>query len=117
MRKDRKNPQLEGLIEEMQERPYEAKIWRNVSKRLARPSSRLAEVNVSRIARHTGHKDVVAVPGKVLGSGTLKHMVTVAAYSFSKRAREKIESSGGECLSLSELAEREPSGRDVKIME
>ena len=38
--------------------------------------------------------------GKVLGFGNLKYPVKVYALSFSKKAKEKIEASGGEALLL-----------------
>ena len=55
------------------------------------------------------------VPGVVLGSGTLTKKVTVAAWRFSSKAREKIESSGGEAISIEELLEKNPKGSNVKI--
>lgn len=119
MRKSSRNPQLEKQIKDMRGKAHQegARVWKDLSERLSKSSSRRAEVNIGRIARSTSDSDVVAVPGKVLGSGVLPHKVTVGAYSFSRRAREKIINSGGECLSLGELSEREPSGRGVKIME
>ncbi len=119
MRKSSKNNVLMNLIKDMVERSHKnnARIWRDIARRLSRPSSRRAEVNISRISRYTSDNEIVAVPGKVLGSGVLNHKVTVAAYAFSRKAREKIINSGGECLSLTELADRIPTGKGVRIME
>ena len=119
MRKSSKNPVLLATIDELKQRAREngSRIWRDVAERLSRPSRRRAEVNVSRIARYTKEGDVVAIPGKVLGSGVISHKVTVGAYAFSEKARKKIISSGGECLTLLELAEKFPKGSGVKIME
>ncbi|MFQ5815682.1 MAG: 50S ribosomal protein L18e [Candidatus Hydrothermarchaeaceae archaeon] len=113
------NPVLIGLIREMNKKAYEEKTaaWRDLAGRLSKPSSRRAAVNIARIARHTEKKDVVAVPGKVLGSGTLDHPVTVAAFEFSTQARKKILSAGGKCISLGELMDKKPRGTSVRIME
>ena len=93
-----------------------AKIWRAVAERLEKPRRLRAEVNISRINRYTKEGDTVIVPGKVLGAGKLTHPVHVAAFSFSKTAREKIVEAGGECMTIEELMERNPTGSNVKIL-
>ncbi|RLF16634.1 MAG: 50S ribosomal protein L18e [Thermoprotei archaeon] len=112
------NPQLRSLVYFLRKswRQHGARIWLDVAKRLARPRRRRIAVNLSRINRYTGEGDVVVVPGKVLGFGTLEHPVTVAAFSFSKSAREKIEAAKGKCLSIKELVELNPKGSRVKII-
>jgi len=40
----------------------------------------------------------------------------VAAFSFSKKAAEKIEAAGGSCLSIEELLEKEVPASEVRIM-
>ncbi|MEE9594191.1 MAG: 50S ribosomal protein L18e [Candidatus Hydrothermarchaeales archaeon] len=120
MRKSKSsNSVLIGLIEELNKKSYTEKVavWRDLAKRLNKPASRRASVNVGRIARHTEKKDIVAVPGKVLGSGTLRHPLTVAAFEFSSQAKAKIMSADGECLSLSELMDTKTKAKGIKIME
>ncbi|HIE56236.1 MAG TPA: 50S ribosomal protein L18e, partial [Chromatiaceae bacterium] len=58
---------------------YKAPIWRYVAEILSKPSRKRVIVNLSKINRYTNNNEVVVVPGKVLGAGTLKHSVTVAA--------------------------------------
>ncbi|RMF89571.1 MAG: 50S ribosomal protein L18e, partial [Methanobacteriota archaeon] len=58
-------------------------LWKDLSRRLSAPRRNRAGVNVSSLARYTEKGDVVAVPGKVLGSGTIAHPLTVAACSFT----------------------------------
>ncbi|MEM3586659.1 MAG: 50S ribosomal protein L18e, partial [Candidatus Jordarchaeaceae archaeon] len=91
-------------------------IWKRVSEELRRPSRCRVSVNLSRINRYTVDNDTVLVPGKVLGSGELKHKVCIAALSFSKEAANKTEKAGGECISIQELMKRNPSGANVKII-
>ena len=93
-----------------------ARIWRAVAERLEKPRRLRAEVNISRINRYTKEGDTVIVPGKVLGAGKLTHPVHVAAFSFSKAARKKIIEAGGECMTIEELMERNPTGSNVKIL-
>lgn len=118
MRSKSSNVLLLRLIEDLKKKAYEeeAPIWRDIARRLSRPRSRRAEVNVGDIARYTKNKEVVVVPGRVLGAGSINHGVTTAALSFSARAREKITAAGGECLPLEELLEKNPRGSGVKII-
>lgn len=112
------NPQLRFLIYRLRKawRVNGAKIWLDVARRLARPKRSRIAVNLSRINRYTLEGDVALVPGKVLGSGSLDHKVTVAAFTFSKAARKKIESAGGGCLTIMDLVELNPKGSNVKIV-
>ena len=73
--------------------------------RLLAGSKMRAEVNIGKIDKLTKEGDTVAVPGKVLGNGSLTHSVNVAANSFSKSAAEKIKGAGGKALALKELKE------------
>ncbi len=92
-------------------------VWKDIAWRLERPRRQRAEVNISRINRHTKEGDVVIVPGSVLGAGKLEHKVTVAAWKVSETARKKIVEAGGEVLTIEELIERNPKGSGVVIME
>jgi large subunit ribosomal protein L18e len=93
-----------------------ASIWKDMAKRMASSRKNRTELNVSRLGRYTKAKDVVAVPGKLLGGGVIGHDVTVAALSFSASAKEKITSAGGKCITFDELLKRNPRGNNVKIM-
>jgi len=97
-------------------RKYNAKIWAYIAEELEKPSRRRRAVNISKINRYTETNDYVVVPGKVLGAGELDHPVTVAAFSFSKSAIEKIERAGGRAISIFKLLEERPSGSSVKII-
>ena len=59
------------------------------------------------------HKDL----GKVLSNGDLENKVDVVALKFSAKAQEKIESAGGECISIDEIMESNPKGSNIRIME
>lgn len=97
-------------------REQNARIWRAVAEELLKPRRKRRVVNISRINRYTKEGDIVVVPGKVLGAGTIDHSVTVAAIGFSKSAIEKIKSAGGEAIHILELIKRNPRGSNVKII-
>lgn len=110
------NPNLVNLIDELIKASKKAAIWKDLAERLAKPRKLYAVVNVSKIERFAKDKEYVVVPGKVLGYGNLSKAVKVAALSFSRSARDKIESAGGECLRISELLKINPEGSNVKIL-
>ncbi|WP_297500416.1 50S ribosomal protein L18e [Thermococcus sp.] len=93
------------------------RIWKDLAWRLERPRRQRAEVNISKINRHTKEGDTVVVPGSVLGAGKIEHKVTVAAWKFSETAKRKIVEAGGEAITIEELMERNPKGSGVTIME
>ena len=97
-------------------RQHRAPIWRYVAELLERPRRLRIVVNVSKINRYTDKGDVVVVPGKVLGAGSIDHPVTVAAVGFSKQAVEKIRAAGGRVLHILQLLEENPRGSRVKII-
>ena len=112
------NPQLIELINFLKKESRENKvnIWSDIAERLAKPNRRRIAVNLSRLNRHTKRNDVVAVPGKVLGAGEIDHPITVAAFAFSGKAKEKIKASKGKCLSYFDLIKKNPKGSNVKII-
>jgi len=113
------NPELLTVICSLRKkaRDSNAPIWRDVADYLSSSKRRRVAVNLSRLNRHTGAKETVVVPGKVLGAGNLDHPIFVAAFSFSAQARLKISKARGKCLSISDLLKTNPNGSNVKIME
>ena len=94
----------------------EANIWDTIAEKLGVSKHRRVSINISRMNRYSSDGETVVVPGKVLGAGNLDHKLSVAAFSFSKLAKEKIERAGGECLTIQALANRNPQGTGVKII-
>lgn len=91
------------------------RIWKKVSKKLSGPRRERIEANLYRINKKTKENDVIVVPGKVLGIGEIDHKITIACLVCSKKARKKIETSGSKLLSIEELFEQNPEGKDVKV--
>ncbi|MBW9141329.1 MAG: 50S ribosomal protein L18e [Candidatus Aramenus sp.] len=108
------NVMLRKLIDEL--KSQKKNIWRAVAEELDVPSRKRAYVNLYKINKYTKSGDVVIVPGKVLGVGSLDHPVTVAALDFSKQARAKIEKSGGKVMSLYKALQEVKEFKNVRLM-
>ncbi|MGA3288833.1 MAG: 50S ribosomal protein L18e [Candidatus Bathyarchaeia archaeon] len=112
------NPELIQLIRllKKESREKQAGIWLDVADHLAKTRSQRISVNLSRINRNTKRSDVVVVPGKLLGSGSINHAVTVASFGVSKKAKAKLVAAKAKYLSIPELLEKNPKGANVKII-
>ena len=95
---------------------HKSALWKTLASELSKPTRIRSVVNVSRINRFTAENEVVVVPGKVLGSGTVDHSVTVAAFSFSESAKKRIEEAKGKYLTIYELLQSNPEGKKVRLM-
>jgi large subunit ribosomal protein L18e len=93
------------------------RIWREVFNWLNKPNNERVAINISKINRNTKENEIVLVPGKVLSNGNLDHkLASIAAVSFSKSAREKISNDGVITETIEDLLNRNPEGRNVKII-
>ena len=92
MRKIQTDQHLAGLIKELKKKATEdnSAMWKRVANDLAKPTRQRRIVNLYKLDKNTKEGEVVVVPGKVLGVGELNHKITVAAWSFSISALEKI---------------------------
>ncbi len=112
------NPELNEAIAGLKKigRKNKAQIWLRVAEFLGKPKRARVAINVSRIARNTTKGDIVAVPGKVLATGSISHAIHIGAFNFSQAARAKIQKAGGSCMSLGKLADDHPKGSKIKIL-
>ena len=112
------NQYLKTLIHDLrrQSSEQEVGIWKRIADDLEKPTRQRRVVNVSRINRHTAPDETVIVPGKVLGAGLVNHKLTVAAFSFSTSAKERIEEARGKAITITELLKLNPKGKDVRII-
>ncbi len=91
-------------------------IWRDVSKYLMAPQRNRVEKNLGDLHNVTKNGDVVIVPGKVLATGTLSKKITIACYSISKSAANKLEASKIKRISIEQLLKDNPTGKGVRII-
>ncbi len=112
------NPELVKLIRflKKQSREQKARVWHDVAENLSKSRRARISVNLSRINRNTEKKDIVVVPGKILGTGNLNHALTIAAFGVSATAEKKLKASRAKYMSIPELVEKNPTGANVKII-
>ena len=91
-------------------------IWKAVIKELSRSRSNRREVNIGELAHVTKDKEVVIVPGKILGSGEISHKLTVWCFTISEVATRKILDAGGKILPLDSLIKKYPDSKGVRII-
>jgi large subunit ribosomal protein L18e len=97
-------------------RKNKAPIWRALQEELSGPRANRREINIGRLAEITKADEVVVVPGKVLGTGSLGHKLTVCAFSISQSAARKIIESGGKVVTFDDMIEKHPDGKGVRII-
>lgn len=112
------NDELQNLIADLKKTSSteKANLWKRIAADLSKSSRQRRVVNLSRINRYTKDNDVIIVPGKVLSAGEINHKVQVAAFSFSKIAKQKIIQANGQALSISEMLKTNPGAKKIKII-
>lgn len=112
------NPQLYNLINKLKivGKKNNIPLWLTIAELLERPRSKRAEVNIYKLAKYTHEGSKVIVPGKVLGVGDINHKIILASLSISKTAAEKIKKSGGIIMSIEEMVDKFPDGKEVIII-
>jgi len=99
-----------------QSRTNKARIWEVAADHLARPRRSRAILNLNHVARATNSDSLVLIPGKLLGSGIIKHRVVIGAFEYSNAARTKVEQAGGRCMTMKDFVTSYPTGSKVTIM-
>lgn len=113
------NPELISLIRDLNKQSQESQteLWKSLAERLTSSKRNRVNVNLSRLNRYTKEGETVVVPGKVLGAGKPNHSLTIAAFAFSEMAKLKIKNVRGNCISIRDLMKKNPTGKNVKLME
>ena len=112
------NSTLVKTILELKEasRKNEAPLWRSIANRLEGSSRNWPSVNVSKLEYNINKNGKAIIPGKLMGTGIVTKKMTVAAYSFTDSAKEKIQSAGGKCLTYNEMIKATPKGTNVTVI-
>ena len=112
------NSTLVKTILELKEasRKNEAPLWRSIANRLEGSSRNWPSVNVSKLEYNINKNGKAIIPGKLMGTGIVTKKMTVAAYSFTDSAKEKILSAGGKCLTYNEMIKATPKGTNVTVI-
>jgi large subunit ribosomal protein L18e len=91
-------------------------IWKAVIKEVSRSRSKRRQVNIGQLAQVTKDKEIVIVPGKILGSGDISHKLTIWCFAISEAATKKILDAGGKILALDNLIKKYPDGKGVRLI-
>ena len=94
----------------------DAPIWAKVANYIQKSRSNQKIVNLTKIDQTTEDGNAVVITGKILGTGNISHKISVSSLSISNSAAKKIIESGGEVLQFSEMIQKFPTGKGVKII-
>ncbi len=108
------NQHTQELIQELKKLGHSqnSNFWKTIATQLEKSTRQRRIVNLSKIEKTTYDKEVIIVPGKVLGNGSLTKNVTIAAFQWSETAREKVKNR----MSIQELMKKNPTGKGVRII-
>ncbi|MGI0062063.1 MAG: 50S ribosomal protein L18e [Nitrosotalea sp.] len=93
-----------------------APIWERLADLALKPTRAKRTMNLGQLDKFISDNDVVVVPGKILGTGSLSHKITLCSFSISTTGAKKIIQSGGKILDISEIIKNHPTGKGVKII-
>ncbi|VVC71859.1 50S ribosomal protein L18e [uncultured archaeon] len=94
-----------------------APIWMAVAEKISGPRRRRVTVNIGKIGKIVNGGETILVPGKLLSGGVISKPVTIASFSASKAAVDKLAKAGGKYLTLRKLVEANPKGSKVVIIQ
>jgi large subunit ribosomal protein L18e len=93
-----------------------APIWEKLAELALKPTRAKRTLNLGQIDKFALDNDVIIVPGKILGTGSLSHKITLCSFSISSTGAKKIIESGGKILDIAEIIKNHPTGKGVKII-
>jgi large subunit ribosomal protein L18e len=93
-----------------------APIWERLADLALKPTRAKRTINLGQLDKFVSDNDIIIVPGKVLGTGSLSHKITLCSFSISTTGAKKITESGGKILDISQIIKNHPTGKGVKII-
>ena len=94
----------------------DAPIWGKLAEYALKPSIARRDINLNRINQLTKENDTVVFPGKVLGTGSVSHKITLCSFSISNSAAAKVLENGGKLITYSDLIKENPTGKGVVLL-
>ena len=109
---EKTNPETKKLVTYLnkQSKP----LWQQIAKYLSYPKRKLVEVNIDKINKITKDGETIIIPGKILSKGNLDHKLTIAAFKFSKKAKEKLIKKA-DLLTIKELSDKISQFKGINI--
>jgi large subunit ribosomal protein L18e len=93
-----------------------SKSWNKIAQIVSGPRRRYSGVNIGKIDKESSDGDLLIIPGKVLGNGSLTKKVKICALYFSTSAVEKIKKSKSEAIKIIDEIKKNPGADGVKII-
>jgi len=108
---------LQSLIQDLKKLASEQKVklWKRIANDLEKPTRSRRTTNLYKLQKTIREDETAIVPGKVLSLGDFDKKNTIAAYQFSKQAKEKINKTG-KTISIQDLIKQNPKGTKVRII-
>lgn len=101
---------------EVASKKNKAPIWSLLAEEALKPSRARRVLNLKQIDKYVSDNDTVVVPGKVLGTGSISHKITLCSFSISTTGAKKVAQSGGKVIGIAQLIKSNPTGKGVKIV-
>ena len=92
------------------------KKWNKIASILSGPRRKKININLDKINSETKTGEIIVVPGKVLSLGEVNKKVKVIAFSFSKKAKEKLLKAGCEVSSILSEIKKNKDTKEIKIL-
>lgn len=111
------NIQLQSLISDLKHLGSKENVplWKRLAEELSKSTRKRREVNIGKIDKHIKANEIAVVPGKVLSDGELTKKITIAAFNYSAKAKEKINKAG-KAITIRELMKSSPKGKRIRII-
>ena len=94
-------------------------IWKDLAKRLKKPSRIRAKINVYKLNKLAEkNKDkIFVVAGKVLAKGNIETKIEVACFNYSEKAEQKIIAKKGTIMLLTDLIDKKINANKTVIVQ
>jgi len=86
----------------------------DLAKKLSAPRSQYKNINLDELEKAKGDK--ILVVGKILGSGSIKRKVGIAALGYSESARTSLNKAGCDIKTIKVAIEKNPKMEGVTIL-
>jgi len=106
------DPIIKKLIQDCNELGKKSKFWKKIAKELLRSTRRQRKINLYKLNKITKPNEQIIIPGKLLGTGELKHNLKIFAFKYSQSVKNKIK----ELYSIQELIKKNPEGKGIRII-
>lgn len=93
-----------------------AKGWNKIAQIVSGGRRSYSNINLGRIEKESTEGDILIIPGKVLGNGSLTKKIKICALYFSTSAIDKIKQSKSESIKIVDEIKKNPSGEGVKLI-